>query len=329
MNRSRWLSRGLHLPNFICIGAPQSGTTWLYQNLRAHPDVFMATPKELRFFEEINSHLSVKIHYSKKFRNSDELTKGEISPGYSIMSKEQIRFVRRVIPDVRLIFIVRDPAERTWAATRRAFSRPLYQIDYQPRLHVESKLNRGTVGGYLRHCFEIKGLKLSQDVTVQSVCEDKEWTIYDPICDQQYTIEKVDGRTIAYVSTNRNRQLFSMERFSEIDTAVKSYMTCDHQAKLNDYRKIMTNWLDEFPEEQLLVVPYNRIRDCPKQVLSEVFTHIGVTDNVDWDNFPSSQRINENLKVALPDRLKGFIEDSYKNSLAEYRRLETRYHPRE
>jgi hypothetical protein len=39
-------------PNFIVIGAQKSGTTWLYRNLRQHPDIFMPPEqhKELFFF---------------------------------------------------------------------------------------------------------------------------------------------------------------------------------------------------------------------------------------------------------------------------------------
>ena len=38
-------------PNFVIIGAQKSGTTSLYEYLRAHPDVFMSSPlKEPGYF---------------------------------------------------------------------------------------------------------------------------------------------------------------------------------------------------------------------------------------------------------------------------------------
>jgi len=39
-------------PTFIIAGAPRSGTTWLYELLDRHPDVFMAKPArpEPKFF---------------------------------------------------------------------------------------------------------------------------------------------------------------------------------------------------------------------------------------------------------------------------------------
>ena len=37
-------------PNFLIIGAAKAGTTSLYRYLQQHPDVFLSTPKEPRFF---------------------------------------------------------------------------------------------------------------------------------------------------------------------------------------------------------------------------------------------------------------------------------------
>ncbi|MBL0373213.1 sulfotransferase [Rhizobium sp. KVB221] len=39
------------LPNFICIGAQKAGTSWLYQMLIQHPDLWLPPLKELHFFD--------------------------------------------------------------------------------------------------------------------------------------------------------------------------------------------------------------------------------------------------------------------------------------
>src|ERR1051325_8468023 len=38
------------MPNFLIIGAAKSGTTALHNYLKQHPEIFMSSPKELRFF---------------------------------------------------------------------------------------------------------------------------------------------------------------------------------------------------------------------------------------------------------------------------------------
>ena len=41
-------------PDFICIGAEKAGTTWLYDNIRHHPEIWLPPPpfKELHYFDD-------------------------------------------------------------------------------------------------------------------------------------------------------------------------------------------------------------------------------------------------------------------------------------
>lgn len=40
-------------PDFLCIGAQKAGTTWLYENLRNHPSIWLPPIKEVQYFNEI------------------------------------------------------------------------------------------------------------------------------------------------------------------------------------------------------------------------------------------------------------------------------------
>ena len=40
-------------PDFVCIGAPKSGTTWLYRNLNTHPSIWIPAVKELHYFDAL------------------------------------------------------------------------------------------------------------------------------------------------------------------------------------------------------------------------------------------------------------------------------------
>ncbi|MFC6689687.1 sulfotransferase family protein [Jhaorihella thermophila] len=41
-------------PDFFCIGAQKAGTTWLYENLRRHPGIWMPPIKELQYFNHVH-----------------------------------------------------------------------------------------------------------------------------------------------------------------------------------------------------------------------------------------------------------------------------------
>ncbi len=114
------------LPNLIIIGAMKCGTTALHRYLDLHPDVAMSEPKELNFFcgpdrqngvqneraawSAGNWHRGVEW-YAAQFRPAP--VRGEASPGYTSPSfPEAAERMSRVVPEVRLVYAVRDPVER-------------------------------------------------------------------------------------------------------------------------------------------------------------------------------------------------------------------------
>jgi hypothetical protein len=101
------------LPSFLLIGAMKSGTTTLYWYLREHPDVFMATPKEPNFFND-HWHRGVGW-YERLFAGAGAArARGEASVRYASYpdDPECPSRIASVIPDVRLLYVVRDPIAR-------------------------------------------------------------------------------------------------------------------------------------------------------------------------------------------------------------------------
>ena len=101
------------LPAFLGIGAQKSGTTWLHARLREHPSIFLPEEKELHYFDW-NFHRPL-AGYALDFQDAGERLAGEITPGYAILPDDRIDFIARVMPDVRVIYLMRDPVERAWS----------------------------------------------------------------------------------------------------------------------------------------------------------------------------------------------------------------------
>jgi hypothetical protein len=158
--------------DFLGIGAQKAATSWLWNNLRLHPDVWMPPRKELHYFDRAPkypspSHLASnylferllgKEYYNKNFRNllarevkalllSKDLGKlmwylqyylgtysdewylslfrggrgkvtGEITPSYSILDKGDVEHIYQLLPDLKIILILRNPIERAWSYVR-------------------------------------------------------------------------------------------------------------------------------------------------------------------------------------------------------------------
>ena len=129
-------------PDFLCIGAHKAGSTWLYQQLDSHPDFWMPPVKELhylnqlsrvqraagprcrderdrRFLERLQS-LSAEPgidleNYGRLFEPKASLLSGDISPNYSTLGNKVIRQVVGYFPNLKVMFLARDPVERVWS----------------------------------------------------------------------------------------------------------------------------------------------------------------------------------------------------------------------
>ena len=69
------------LPNFLGIGAQRAGTTWLYNCLNEHPDVFVSSAKEIHFFSHEFDRGVTWYEGHFQGRNTESAI-GEITPNY-------------------------------------------------------------------------------------------------------------------------------------------------------------------------------------------------------------------------------------------------------
>lgn len=101
------------IPNFLVVGATKAATTWLYQCLNLHPEVFVPSLKEVNYFSE--GYDRGNQWYLSYFKNvRDEKAVGELSPSY-LMSDRSPQRIYSFNPNIRLIFMLRNPIERAYS----------------------------------------------------------------------------------------------------------------------------------------------------------------------------------------------------------------------
>ena len=104
-------------PTFFVLGAQRSGTTWLHRVLSAHPGVYVTRSKEPDFLYRKILRQPI-ADYRDLFRPPEcDLAgpRGDLSVNYAMLGDEAVRRVHRLMPDLRLILIIRDPIDRTWS----------------------------------------------------------------------------------------------------------------------------------------------------------------------------------------------------------------------
>ena len=164
-----------HGPSFIIAGAPRSGTTWLYELLDRHPDIYLAKPvrPEPKFFlvDELYER-GLQYYVDTWFRATDGYrAAGEKTTNYLESATAAAR-IHADLPHVRLVFILREPARRAysnWAWSRmngmetEDFEAALAREDERER-HLEPRLryarphayfSRGLYAAMLKPYFEL------------------------------------------------------------------------------------------------------------------------------------------------------------------------------
>ncbi|HUO05322.1 MAG TPA: sulfotransferase [Candidatus Binataceae bacterium] len=133
------------LPDFIIGGAPRSGTTWLYHLLDKHPEIYMAKPvkPEPKFFL-IDEIYKRGIEYYKEtwFSNVDpNRIAGEKTTNYLESSVAAARIYRH-LPRVKLVFILREPAQRAFSNYLWTKMNGLEKEDFATAIALETQRER-------------------------------------------------------------------------------------------------------------------------------------------------------------------------------------------
>jgi hypothetical protein len=170
-------------PDFLIIGAPKAGTTALHGALARHPEVFVSTPKEAKYFlcddapppdwrgpgdkHSQQEWIWRRSEYEALFSDAPAgAARCESTPFY-LWSYGAHRRIAELLPDVKLIAVVRDPIERAYSNWMHLWCDGLEpESDFMTAFGLErERVHRGFApfwryrelglyGQQLRHLFE-------------------------------------------------------------------------------------------------------------------------------------------------------------------------------
>ena len=108
---------GLRMPRLIIAGAMKAGTTSLFEYLNGHPQLSPSLEKEIHYFD-MHFHRGTGW-YARQFprprgAGGAQALPFESSPYYLFEPRVPNR-IRAVVPDVKLVVLLRDPVDRAFS----------------------------------------------------------------------------------------------------------------------------------------------------------------------------------------------------------------------
>lgn len=109
--------------SFVIAGAQKGGTSTLDEIFRAHPQIQMASRKEVHFFDDEQHDWSTPDYGALDafFPAIDDRIRGEATP-ITLYWRPAIPRLRAYNPDIRIILLLRNPVERAFSNWRKEYS---------------------------------------------------------------------------------------------------------------------------------------------------------------------------------------------------------------
>jgi hypothetical protein len=129
-------------PTFVIGGAPRSGTNFLCHALDRHPDVYMAKPymPEPKVFMGAEQPQPVyAARYTELFAPAGGRAALGEKTSYYLENEASCRLIQRHLPDVRMLFVVREPVARAYSNYLWSRKNGLETLAFDEALRLEGQ----------------------------------------------------------------------------------------------------------------------------------------------------------------------------------------------
>lgn len=171
------------LPDFLIIGTQKGGTTSLYNYLQTHPSIASAARKEVHFFDRrgnldkgltwYRGHFPTRAEkYFAQYLCGQAFLTGEATPEYLFLPHIP-KMVVRVLPQVKLIVLLRNPVDRAYSQYQHAVVQGHETHSFEEAINYqEARIARERAKilqdkdyeryTYMQHCYLMRSIYVDQ-----------------------------------------------------------------------------------------------------------------------------------------------------------------------
>ena len=246
------------LPDFICIGAQKAGTSWLYQMLIQHPDLWFPPLKELHFFDRRDGGPKARKVVATMVR----IAKRRYHKENPSESPEQIAAFENYLATIA----ADDMLTETWY--RRIFDYPAAATKVKGEItpaYLDLKQEKFDYAIKLLPP-QTKFIAILREPLARSISQLR----------MQIEANKVDPQT----EEDWRKVMKGLKRVSR-----------------GDYQRCVPMWNSAAGKERILYLPFSDVRERPQQLLSTVEDYLGVSHFGSYRQFDEQIHVTKKVAI--------------------------------
>lgn len=282
-------------PDFMILGPQRTGTTWLSDNMRLHPEIYLSIPKELYFFSRLDKGSKRSLH----FDNFVNKISGKKSVGRG-------NFARDFMKIAYFDFIITGNYKATeleWYLKFFDLNTPLakkhakemvekYGQPYTPKVLGESTASYAAMDEELIE----EAVALNPDLKA--------------IIMVRNPVQRAWSHSKKALSRDPGKKL------GEVDLqSFKDFLSRDYLVKCGHYSKQIATWNKYLKEGNLFIGHFDDVSQRPVELLMNVFEFLGVDQNRDFISPDVDKVINPAGKGSIPTEIENFLYDLFEEEM--------------
>jgi hypothetical protein len=287
---------GEWLPDFLGIGAQKAGTTWLYRNLRQHPEIWLPPIKELHYFNRLYPASPSPLTTTPLFlrplsrQRSDQLWRRELTRAFLNIRRMSLQescwhfrfFFAQQYNDRWYASLFKDQVNRVTGEITPAYS----ILEDQTIEHIHTIMPQARITFIIRNPIE------------------RAWSA------ARTGIRQL-GRKGRIELDGEGSHLLEALPPARLERLFQRIRSRDGYVLRGDYVRTINNWSRHFPREQFLIGFFEEIVHSPAQFLLRIFDFLQVDASTDYITDLAFKKVNPSPGKQMPPKIERLLATQY------------------
>lgn len=245
---------------FLCVGAAKTGTTWLYRNIRANPDLRFTPEKEINFFFSLHGRFD-RLTQEARDKKLEAFRKRMEVPG-----KDPVRMQERLAWYERF---VQGPIDDNWyRGLFDGMPEDQWACDFSPSTSLITEEGWEKVSGF------------APEIKIVYIMREPEERLWSHAKFHAAFINQLDH--------------FKTMQVGDITKFIRKFQLTED----GDYGSHLQRMLKYIPRESVLLLEYSEIANAPEATLRKVEAHLGLGKTPGRGSL--DERVNVSEKMPMP-----------------------------